>query len=261
MLICPICQESLQKEEHRFVCVNNHSFDVAKEGYVNLSRKQKKGQGDNKQMVQARTRFLEKDYYAFMRAYVAGLLKTIHTETLVDMGCGQGYYTKVFAEQAMLCYGIDASKEAVRYAARHDKKTQYMAGNIFHIPLETSSVDAITALFVPPANQEAWRLLKKDGAYIVVGPGPRHCWQLKEVLYDTPYENPLPKETMKGFRMESRKILTLSHWVTDLWSLLEMTPYRYNTAYEAMEKIKHHDPMDVTFSFVVTVWRKHENND
>lgn len=70
MLICPVCKEKLIKENKTFRCVNNHSFDCAKQGYVNLSRKQTKNHGDNALMVKARTDFLEKDYYDFMRQYV-----------------------------------------------------------------------------------------------------------------------------------------------------------------------------------------------
>ena len=48
MLRCPICQEKLEKSDRQFVCPNHHSFDIAKQGYVNLSLKQKKNKGDNK---------------------------------------------------------------------------------------------------------------------------------------------------------------------------------------------------------------------
>ena len=60
MLICPVCKEKLIKGNKTFRCVNNHSFDCAKQGYVNLSRKQTKNHGDNALMVKARTDFLEK---------------------------------------------------------------------------------------------------------------------------------------------------------------------------------------------------------
>ena len=57
MLICPVCKKKLIKENKTFRCENNHSFDCAKQGYVNLSRKQTKNHGDNALMVKARTNF------------------------------------------------------------------------------------------------------------------------------------------------------------------------------------------------------------
>ena len=91
MLICPVCKKKLIKENKTFRCENNHSFDCAKQGYVNLSRKQTKNHGDNALMVKARTDFLEKDYYDFMRQYVK---RKANGSIYLDAGCGQGYYTK-----------------------------------------------------------------------------------------------------------------------------------------------------------------------
>ena len=41
-LRCPICASQLNKEDRRFVCAQNHSFDVARQGYVNLLTVQQK---------------------------------------------------------------------------------------------------------------------------------------------------------------------------------------------------------------------------
>ena len=68
-LICPVCSERLSLNERCYRCNNNHSFDVAKEGYVNLlSGKHKAGEliGDNRDMARARRTFLEKGYYDFL---------------------------------------------------------------------------------------------------------------------------------------------------------------------------------------------------
>ena len=35
-LLCPICKEQLNSQGKQYVCPNNHSFDVARQGYVNL---------------------------------------------------------------------------------------------------------------------------------------------------------------------------------------------------------------------------------
>lgn len=34
-------------------------------------------------------------------------------------------------------------------------------------------------------------MLRPGGRLVYVVPGPRHLYQLKQVLYDTPYENPV----------------------------------------------------------------------
>ena len=63
---CPLCQQALLLDEKSYRCANNHSFDQAKQGYVNLlpvQFKHSKEPGDNKAMVQARRAFLDKGYY------------------------------------------------------------------------------------------------------------------------------------------------------------------------------------------------------
>lgn len=134
MLICPVCKEKLIKENKTFRCVNNHSFDCAKQGYVNLSRKQTKNHGDNALMVKARTDFLEKDYYDFMRQYVKEKVKG---NVYLDAGCGQGYYTKEIGANFEQSYGIDLSKEAILHASKQDKHTQYIVGSLFDMPFQT----------------------------------------------------------------------------------------------------------------------------
>lgn len=36
MLICPKCKKELKKEDHCYRCPEGHSFDIARQGYVNL---------------------------------------------------------------------------------------------------------------------------------------------------------------------------------------------------------------------------------
>jgi len=99
MLICPVCRKPLKKEEKRYICESGHSFDCAKQGYVNLLQSQKSSQkrhGDDKLMIKARTDFLEKGYYdTMLNAVVDFCMKYAPDDVkIVDVGCGECYYTK-----------------------------------------------------------------------------------------------------------------------------------------------------------------------
>ena len=249
MLICPVCKKKLIKENKTFRCENNHSFDCAKQGYVNLSRKQTKNHGDNALMVKARTDFLKKDYYDFMRQYVKG---KANGSIYLDAGCGQGYYTKEIGANFEHSYGIDLSKEAILHASKQDKHTQYIVGSLFDMPFLDESIDCV-------GQDEIYRILKENGYWIVVGPGPKHCFELKEVLYDTPYENEMP-EILEQYELVNQEIIQKKKMVDDVWSLLEMTPYRYKTSQAGLDRVKQLERLEVTFEFVVTVYKKHENN-
>jgi len=113
MFICPVCKSRLFKLQNQFKCLKGHSFDISKEGYVNLlmSNAQGKRHGDDKLMVKARKSFLDKGYYSFLRDKINEIIGS--GNTVLDSGCGEGYYTELFSENNDVL-GIDISKEALK---------------------------------------------------------------------------------------------------------------------------------------------------
>lgn len=212
-------------------------------------------------MVHARTRFLEGNYYDFMRQAVCDRIRKYEIHSLIDAGCGQGYYTKQFSMYADAVTGIDLSKEAIRHAVKKDRKTQYVVASIFSMPVMDASVDGVTSVFVPSSDDEVYRVLKEHGYWIVVKPGPKHCWELKEILYEHPYENKKENKISDGFEWIKQDIICERKQVDDVWSLLEMTPYRYKSPEDGVQRVQGLDTLEVTFEFIVTVWRKNENKD
>ncbi len=257
---CPICHEPLTHHNKVFVCVNHHSFDQARQGYVNLSRKQKSS-GDNAKMVQARSAFLESGPYDFLREEIRQDLSGLHPGVLIDLGCGQGYYTKEFAQTARQSYGIDLSVPAIVHAAGQDKKTQYIVSSIFDLPFEDDSADVAVSIFTPLPEKEVHRVLKPNGTFLVAGPGREHLLELKEQLYEKVRLNDEPPAELEGFTLESRKTIRKKKHIDDVKSLLEMTPYAYKTSKEAMERIENlKEGLDVTFEFVISEWRKNDES-
>lgn len=53
ILRCPKCLKELVQNDSRYVCINNHSFDIAKEGYASLLLNNRKHTGDDKKMAKA----------------------------------------------------------------------------------------------------------------------------------------------------------------------------------------------------------------
>lgn len=65
-LICPLCGEALEKREKQLVCPRGHSFDIARQGYVNLLTVQQKHSldpGDTREQVLSRRAFLDTGLY------------------------------------------------------------------------------------------------------------------------------------------------------------------------------------------------------
>ncbi len=254
-LICPICGKPLKHIDKSAVCPDHHTFDYAKQGYLNLLLKQSKDHGDNPAMVKARTDFLHTGAYQFLRDHLAEKVKENHSEVLADLGCGEGYYTS-----ALGCtekYGFDLSKDALKHAAKNDSSSQYAVASIFHLPLADSCCDTVITCFAPAANEEIARILKPNGIFLFVTPGPRHLFEMKSVLYETPYENEMEDlETtlsLEKDEMIEQKFLCRQE---GLMNLFLMTPYAYKTSTAGRDKLSQAGDLELTAQFRVRTYRK-----
>ena len=122
--ICPICELSLEKNQQSWSCDNQHSFDQAKEGYVNLlpaHQKRSKNPGDNPEMVLGRRTIHEAHLYQPLADVLTNIVADCkHPCTLLDIGSGEGYYGGLIARSVpgVTVYGIDIAKSAVKLAAK-----------------------------------------------------------------------------------------------------------------------------------------------
>ena len=104
MLLCPVCHEPLVDNERGAACAGGHRFDRAREGYLYLLRSSKSGDsmGDPKSQARSRRDFLNRGYYAPLRDAMVELVReraigcaapANGPMTLLDICCGEGYYT------------------------------------------------------------------------------------------------------------------------------------------------------------------------
>ena len=253
-ILCPVCKKILTKSDKVYSCENRHSFDIAKEGYLNLNLKNSQNTGDNAEMIRARKAFLEKGYYDFLRQEVDKFIK--EEDSLVDLACGEGYYTSSFKAKDKI--GIDLSKTGLKIASKADKTTTYLLCSIFHDPLQDKSADVILTIFAPIAKQEITRILKDDGIFILVKPDRQHLYELKEKIYDHPYYNEVEDIVIEGLILD--KEIPLSNKASvkkeDLNSLFMMTPYYNTTSKSDKEKLKDLDDLTISFSFLIDIYRK-----
>ena len=69
--------------------------------------------------------------------------------TLLDICCGEGYYTSAMgAVPGVDAYGFDLGKEMVRLAAKRGDATYFVA-NMKDIPVADGAFDMVTELFAP----------------------------------------------------------------------------------------------------------------
>ena len=259
MLICTKCGKPLTKLDTCYRCEDGHSFDIAKRGYVNLNLNNRKRTGDEKEMIQGRRSFLEKGYYQIFRDRLCELLDQYQIQVLCDAGCGEGYYTNAFMKEGRQVFGFDLSKYGIDYACRAKKGVFYGVASVFRLPLENQCMDGVLSIFAPFDETEMARVLKEKGIFIKVSPSKEHLMGMKEVLYDSVYENEAPSQEMEYFTLKEEIIVEDEIHLAcqeDIWNLFTMTPYYHKTPYQGKEILKTYQELTTKIGFVMQVYEK-----
>ena len=149
-LKCPVCGGLLEQTDRTLRCERSHSYDVARQGYVNLLMSNKssaKRHGDDRLMVVSRQEFLDTGHYDCLRDGLCSLAVQLceGEVSLLDAGCGEGFYTSAvrsaLEESGRVCRagGVDISKEAVAAAARRDKSLTLAVAGILAVGILMAS--------------------------------------------------------------------------------------------------------------------------
>ena len=261
---CPVCGDVLYKENNTLKCEKRHSYDISSQGYVNLSMNQSgKTHGDDTLMVSARRNFLSFGYYKKLCDAISDAVVSSNGKTVLDAGCGEGYYTKQMGEnEGVTVYGIDISKKAVAYASKLCKGESFgifCVGSVYGMPYFDSSFDTIVNVFSPLALDEYKRLLRSNGTVVLAVPNPEHLIELKKAVYDTVRIKDETNDTLEGFELTDKKIIKYkflpndTKTVTDLFS---MTPYYYTTPASKRSKLESIPPFEITADFSVLTYKK-----
>ena len=262
-LICPVCSRPLSLYGKSFKCENSHSFDISKEGYVNLLTGSKSGEktGDNKLMAQTRRDFLNKGYYERLSDTVNGIsANLVSSGFITDICCGDGYYTSRLAENTD-CFvsGFDISKEMVRLAAKRKSKAFFFVANMARIPVLSSSQDMCVHMFAPFNAEEFARITKPGGYLISVVPGKYHLYSLKRAVYDEAYLNGENERDTGDFDLIDSKNLTYDILLSsneDIKSLFTMTPYGWRTSRKDAQKLDSLNKLKTELDFDILIYKK-----
>lgn len=255
---CPICFSPLEKSNNSLICHNKHTFDYAKEGYVNLLPVQLKNSlqpGDDKNMVLARREFLLLGHYAFLRQALLNTVLSLPHQNIIDLGCGEGYYTDYIENQTKdnQVYGVDISKSAVKFAAKRNKNVHYCVATNSHVPFAEGFSDLIINVFAPLIGKECKRVLSKQGRILSVSPGAEHLIELKQCIYETPELHEGAKAP-EGFVLDSaehiQQTIELDN-TKDIDNLLTMTPFGWKISDTNKQNLLQKLPFSLTLSFTI----------
>ena len=260
-LICPICRLGLEWEGKSCRCGRGHSFDVARQGYVNLLPVQQKRSlhpGDTREQVLSRRAFLETGSYGpiveAVKTAAAG-----HSGPILDVGCGEGYYAVRVAEfLGAELTGLDISKEAVRCAAAQYKGHRWVCGTAAHLPIGDKSVGVLMSMFALTMPGEFRRVLKEDGIFIQVLAAQDHLMGLKSIIYPEillKEKDSVP--TLEGFELVSSTPVRFEFTAegAQIGNLLSMTPHFWRISAEGAKRLQATETLTDTASCVVNVYQ------
>lgn len=263
-VLCPVCRLALDRHPGSWSCANGHSFDVAREGYVNLLLAQHKNSpepGDSAEMVTARRAFLDAGHYQPLREAVIGMLAPLRARTLLDLGCGEGYYSSALTAVADEVIGLDIARPAIRLAARRYPRITWLVASGASLPIADGSIEVVSNLFTQLHVEEMHRALAPGGRVLVATPAADHLWSVRAGLFDEVRAHE-PDKFLAGFaprfelaaRREVRCALALTRQT--LAQLLQMTPYVWKARPEKRAALEAHEQFATTAAFTLLLFRK-----
>lgn len=280
-LRCPVCELPLTStaagQARALRCARGHSFDIARQGYVNLSRGRAPHGGDSAEMVQAREDFLAAGHYGFLSAALRETAAResarqradathARPELVIDAGSGPGRHLAAVLDALPAAVGLalDVSKPALRRAARaHPRAGAVLCDTWRRLPVADGSAALLINVFAPRNGPEFRRVLRPEGALLVVTPGEDHLRELIGSL------GLLRVDPAKADRVEGslgghfhlvdetahRQRLVLGR--SDVRALVEMGPSAWHSdpvrLTERLAALP--EPVEVTASVRLGVWR------
>lgn len=276
-LKCPACDEQLRLVGKSYICNKKHTFDIAKEGYVNLLvHKSSKEPGDSKLSVLSRKEFLDSGYYDELSNLInTQISKFVNTKTksevdILDIGCGEGFYLSRLKDELNKnnknsetnLWGLDVSKPAIQYASKRSTDIYFCVGNALSLPFQDNSVDLVMSVFAPLDSEEVSRVLKNDGQLIVVIPGKNHLSGLVKLVYDNSEPHREDKDPIKGStKLKLVDTIEIKNTIkiigqNKIMALLSMTPYYWSINLEKKQILEKIDKLETEIDFKVLVYKK-----
>jgi 23S rRNA (guanine745-N1)-methyltransferase len=257
-LRCPVCGDAV-KGDRTLRCPAGHSFDVARPGYVDLTGGRVTHGGDTAEMVAARAALLGAGHFQPLTDAMVRAVSAFPPGLIVDVGAGTGHHLAALlgARPSDLGLALDVSKSALRRAAgAHPRLAAARADVWRRLPVADGAAGLVLDVFAPRSGPEFHRVLRADGALVVVTPDQDHLIELVEAL-DLLRVDPDKEQRLAG---------TLERWFTPVCRDRHRWRLRLSTdearAVVGMGPSAWHadagrvaGPVDVTASVVVSVWR------
>lgn len=184
VLRCPRCQSAFALNGTSLICENRHCYDLSKRGYVNLAPSHDQAaEKYDAELFDSRRLVFEHGFYQPIAEAIAQWLPDAPI-TVLDAGCGEGYYARLLADQfpqAQLI-GLDISRDAITAAAREPGRANWLVADLKRLPVADHSADILLDVLTPADYAEFRRVIKPDGLMIKVVPGADYLCEVRKAV-------------------------------------------------------------------------------
>lgn len=183
---CPLCGKKLSMQENSLICPQGHNFDISKKGYVDFILNNRQQKNYDRASFENRHLILEHGMYDHIANKLLLLLSDVNIKNILDVGCGEGYYSKKIADlTAKNVLAFDISKDSIQLAAKGpNTPVKWFIGDLAHLPIQNQSIDGIVDIFSPANYDEFKRILRPTGYIFKVIPNQYHVQELRQQAKD-----------------------------------------------------------------------------
>ena len=250
------------EDKSRLVCTDNHSFDLSKNGYVNLAPQAHMTKYD-KSLFEARKTVMSSGFFNQVLEFITHKVRE-HIEGreqafILDAGCGEGTHLSAIRSQLpgkTTGVGIDLAKEGITAAAKEYPGSVWSVADLANCPFQESQFDVILNILSPANYAEFTRLLKPDGLFVKAVPESGYLKELRAVFYDNEERiddtDPVARFTQHYDAVTTERITYVFPLSSGLLApLIRMTPLTWGASEEKIEEALRMDIQNITIDFTV----------
>lgn len=275
---CPLCETKMDVDEGGcLICEKRHTFDFAKQGYVNLLTRPTATKYDKDLFVSRRKIIAEEKFFQPLIEKLAKLISNQFPERdnslfILDSGCGEGSHLAEIIHllgkngySNLQGIGIDIAKAGIIEAAKSYEELFWSVADLAQSPFQNETFDVILNILSPSNYKEFTRLLNGKGLLLKAVPGPKYLKELREGLFNEPdkqkYSN---KDVIKLFEEHFQLIAREKvHYTVELKrdalsNLLKMTPLTWGIEEERIQSLLDKKQMEITVELELLVGKKNE---
>jgi len=273
---CPVCGSKMSiLDSPTLACDNKHSFDLARQGYINMLLKSNKTKYD-RDMLKSRSIIAKSGFFDPMLQEICDLIvkkagfENTQAKFILDAGCGEGSHLsrilttlKAESDISLQGVGIDISKGGISIAARDYEGIIWCVADLAKLPFDDRQFDVVLNILSPASYTEFSRILKDSGILIKVVPGRNYLIQLRNIFYDRTDKKSYSNEQVihlftQNFNMIEHKMCSYNVALDEisLRHLLNMTPLTWNVEKEKLEKAIEMGIREVTADFHIIIGKK-----